>query len=154
MTEKPSQSSTAFPKLEVDLGRQVREAQIDHEVFQRPLKICELTKCRATCCHDGVFLSGEEEQVITRLVSDREGTTGSLWLGQGLVLLNDEKEEPRRPPWKPKEKSWPILFPRTFQTRVVPFWIPSIVVFCNVLRWMRVFIHGGGSRFPAGCTPC
>lgn len=57
-------SVTAYPALERELQRQIKEAQLDHGAFQIPLKICDLTKCRATCCHDGVYLSHEEVSVI------------------------------------------------------------------------------------------
>ena len=69
-------SFTAFPRLELELGRQVREARLDHEVFQRPLKVCDLTRCRATCCHDGVYLCDEE----------REGIDGALTGNADLLI--------------------------------------------------------------------
>lgn len=59
---------TAYPGVEQELGRQVREAALDHEAFAMPLKVCELTKCRATCCHDGVFLDAEQEAGISAIV--------------------------------------------------------------------------------------
>lgn len=62
---------TAFPRLELELGRQVREAKLDHEAFHLPLKVCELTRCRATCCHDGVYLCDEEKDVLARVVDDK-----------------------------------------------------------------------------------
>ncbi|MGE9270800.1 MAG: DUF3109 family protein [Verrucomicrobiales bacterium] len=56
---------TAYPRLELELGRQVREAEVDHRAFEMRLKVCDLVKCRATCCHDGVFLTGEEVEGIS-----------------------------------------------------------------------------------------
>ena len=58
--EMSVESITAYPELESELGRQIREAAVDYESFQQKLKICELGKCRATCCHDGVILTEEE----------------------------------------------------------------------------------------------
>jgi hypothetical protein len=54
--------------LEKDLALTVREAAIDHEALQTPLKPCHLSRCRAMCCHDGVFLGPEEQAVIARLL--------------------------------------------------------------------------------------
>lgn len=59
----------AFPTLQQELARQVREARVDHEAFAMPLKVCELAECRATCCHDGVFLEAEEREVIADVVA-------------------------------------------------------------------------------------
>ena len=58
----------AFASLQQELARQMREACVDHEAFAIPLKICELAECRATCCHDGVFLEPEEREVIAEVV--------------------------------------------------------------------------------------
>ena len=46
----------------------------DHEVFQMPLKVCELTRCRATCCHDGVYLSPEEKDTLARVIDEKAET--------------------------------------------------------------------------------
>ncbi|WP_396255722.1 hypothetical protein [Haloferula sp. A504] len=54
----------AYPGAERELGRQIHEAALDHEAFAMPLKVCDLSKCRATCCHDGVFLDAEQESGI------------------------------------------------------------------------------------------
>lgn len=49
---------------------------MDHRAFEMPLPICALTKCRATCCHDGVILTPEEAEVLGRE-------------GKGVVELED-----------------------------------------------------------------
>lgn len=54
----------AYGGVERELARQVREAALDHEAFTMPLRVCELSACRATCCHDGVFLDAEQEAGI------------------------------------------------------------------------------------------
>ncbi len=46
------------------LSQQLREAAVDHEAFEKSLPVCDLVRCRATCCHDGVILSEEEGQVL------------------------------------------------------------------------------------------
>ncbi|MEP4077089.1 hypothetical protein [Haloferula sp.] len=55
---------TAYPELEKELGRQIREAAVDYVSFAQKLKVCDLGACRATCCHDGVFLCEEEQRGI------------------------------------------------------------------------------------------
>lgn len=66
---------TAFGEIEGILREQIREAELDHEAFERPLKVCVLTKCRATCCHDGVYLSDGELAVLDGVVRS-EGFAG------------------------------------------------------------------------------
>ncbi|BCX47367.1 DUF3109 domain-containing protein [Haloferula helveola] len=82
---KPN-AHTAFADLELELGRQVREAALDHEAFSMPLKVCELASCRATCCHDGVFLDREQASVIGGIVESgqltRYGFHRSYWSEQ------------------------------------------------------------------------
>ena len=63
---------TAYPELEKELARQVREAALDHQAFETPLHLCELSRCGGMCCHDGVFLGSEEATVIAALVEDDE----------------------------------------------------------------------------------
>ena len=75
--------SIGFPENARELGRQVREAALDHDAFSMPLKVCELASCRATCCHDGVFLDREQVAVIGGIVDagrlDRYGIDLSGW---------------------------------------------------------------------------
>ena len=61
---------SAFVETGRLLGRQVREAEVDYEAFERPMRVCELAKCRATCCHDGVVIGEEERRVIAGVVED------------------------------------------------------------------------------------
>lgn len=58
---------TAFTKTAEQLARQLKEAAVDHSAFERRLPLCELSKCRATCCHDGVMLSPEEAEKLKSL---------------------------------------------------------------------------------------
>lgn len=62
----------AYPEAARELGRQIREAALDHEAFAMPLKVCELSSCRATCCHDGVFVDDEQQAGIDAVVGDLE----------------------------------------------------------------------------------
>ncbi|MFC7338955.1 hypothetical protein ACFQY0_17290 [Haloferula chungangensis] len=81
------ESITAYPELEGELARQIREAAVDYDSFSQNLKLCDLGSCRATCCHDGVFLTGEEQRVIGEVIEegrerlDQYGWTEKAWLG-------------------------------------------------------------------------
>jgi len=70
---------TAFNETTKLLAWQLREAAIDHPAFEQRLPLCELTKCRATCCHDGVVLEKEEFEVL----SAQGGAEGLLQLQNG-----------------------------------------------------------------------
>jgi hypothetical protein len=70
----------AFTALEQELARQVQEARLDHEAFGLPIKVCELSQCRATCCHDGVYLDTEEREVIGSVIEgNREPLASYGW---------------------------------------------------------------------------
>ncbi|MCP5536636.1 MAG: DUF3109 family protein [Akkermansiaceae bacterium] len=67
-----SKKNTAYQKTAGILAAQLREAQVDHEAFEQRIKPCELANCRATCCHDGVYLSPEEAEGIEAIL-DQHG---------------------------------------------------------------------------------
>ena len=72
----------AYPVTLGELGVQVREAAVDHEAFARPLRVCELSRCRATCCHDGVVLGEEEATGIREEVEEHRGVLDAYgWSG-------------------------------------------------------------------------
>lgn len=107
---------TAFVETGAALGRQLREAAVDHAAFEGTLRICELAKCRATCCHDGVVLGEEEVAVIRALVEGqgevlhRLGWEGGAWL--------DEDGGRRKTATRPAEarelaEEFPAHFPKT-----------------------------------------
>lgn len=68
---------TAFPDTLAWLGEVVPTMEIDVEALQRPLKRCDLRSCRATCCHDGVYLGPEESEVIQTLVESERAAIES-----------------------------------------------------------------------------
>ena len=88
-------SLTGFPLLEKDLALTVRECVLDVESLQTLVKACDLARCRGMCCHDGVFVGKEEQQVISGLLTgehfvERNGKTktrtqpaGTGELGEG-----------------------------------------------------------------------
>ncbi|NIP94700.1 MAG: hypothetical protein GWO24_15170 [Akkermansiaceae bacterium] len=59
---------TAFTETAGLLREQLREAALDHQAFETPLRPCQLATCRATCCHDGAVLSREEANTIDSLI--------------------------------------------------------------------------------------
>lgn len=61
-----SEPVTIFRETVKGLASSLAEAAVDHRAFEMPLPVCELAKCRATCCHDGVILSPEEAEVLSR----------------------------------------------------------------------------------------
>lgn len=69
-------TTTAFRETARTLSRALGEAAIDHAAFEAPLAVCQLNKCRATCCHDGVILSDEEARFL-------EGEGGVMKLPDG-----------------------------------------------------------------------
>lgn len=69
-------NTTAFPETALALAQSLAEAAVDHGAFETPLAVCQLNKCRATCCHDGVILSDEEAGILAQK-------------GRGIVELSD-----------------------------------------------------------------
>lgn len=61
---------TAFRETAAQLRERLREAAVDHVSFERSINLCALDSCRATCCHDGVFLSDEESAMIRTLIAE------------------------------------------------------------------------------------
>ena len=69
---------TAYVKTAKVLREQMREAVIDHTAFEQKIMPCELSRCRATCCHDGVYLSEEEAEGIGSLLDDNVSLSEQL----------------------------------------------------------------------------
>jgi len=63
---------TAYQQTSDYLASQLREALLDYDAFDQLIKACELERCRATCCHDGVYLSEEEAKGIEDLRSNHQ----------------------------------------------------------------------------------
>lgn len=76
---------TAYQKTAEVLREQVREAVLDHEAFEQRIRPCELSRCRATCCHDGVYLSQEEAAGVKKLLAGNAET----FTNYGLTLPDD-----------------------------------------------------------------
>jgi len=81
-----SGDALGFPETIADLASQTREAELDHEAFSMPLRVCDLGRCKATCCHDGAWLGDEEAAVIQRVIEDfGEDLKAWGWRGAGVV---------------------------------------------------------------------
>ncbi|MEM9238163.1 MAG: hypothetical protein AAGB14_15435, partial [Verrucomicrobiota bacterium] len=105
---------TAYPESEQELAHQLGEAAIDHASFNRSLKLCDLGSCRATCCHDGVFLTADEREVIDEVITGRReqlagyGWQESAWIkreGARLKSITHESDD--------LPSGFPAHFPRT-----------------------------------------
>lgn len=107
---------TAYPEQERELRRQLREAALDHDSFATPLRVCELTDCRATCCHDGVFLEAEERDVIDEVVTTRRRTLETYgWQEPRWFTREDGRVRSVTNPASPDELAagFPDHFPRS-----------------------------------------
>jgi Fe-S-cluster containining protein len=62
--------NSGFPETVKILASQIREATLDHESFETLLRPCEISRCKATCCYDGVHVSDEEATYIRGIVRD------------------------------------------------------------------------------------
>ena len=92
---KKEPPSSMFPTTRDELVRQLSEAGLDHDAFERPIPVCELTKCRATCCHDGVVLSDEEARVLNGLGAgdDLKLRSDGVWKTRTVAASEDEMAE-------------------------------------------------------------
>lgn len=112
---------TAFPETLAWLGGVVSAMEIDAAALHRPLGRCDLRSCRATCCHDGVYLGPEESAVIQSLTeTDRESieAQGLELPEQSIVygVWRDVAAGPKtavRPDSKQDMPDYPTHFPRT-----------------------------------------
>lgn len=97
-----SEPVTIFRETIKGLALALAEAAVDHHAFEKPLPVCELARCRATCCHDGVILSPEEAEVLSQ---DCEG----------IIELEDGrlKTETVAAPLDHLANDFPAHFPKT-----------------------------------------
>lgn len=99
------------------MADQLREAVIDHEAFEQFIRPCELSICRATCCHDGVYLSQEEAEHIRKLVDEHheqmEGYRLSLPDDPVIMLKGKLKTATRAAEEGELAEDYPAHFPKT-----------------------------------------
>ena len=92
-SEERGAGKFAYPATLAELGDQVRSASVDHEAFTRPMGVCDLSRCRAACCHDGVVLGNEEAQGIRRVVAEHPDLLEQIgWVPPGgdEILVTEE----------------------------------------------------------------
>lgn len=116
---QPVADVTLHRDTALELRRQLREARVDHAAFEQLLRPCELSQCRATCCHDGVCLTQEETTALQELLARH----AAQFHAYGLELAAATAFEQRAPGgWKtatraaaPDEPAadFPAHFPRT-----------------------------------------
>ena len=71
---------SAFRRTVGELGAQLRGAEVDREAFDRGMRRCDLSVCRATCCHDGVVVGTEEMEEVAAVLAERGGElVGDAW---------------------------------------------------------------------------
>lgn len=80
--EDSSQSVTAYGGTAAELRERLQEAAVDHDSFERQISLCDLASCRATCCHDGVFLSEEEAEMMREMMAEH----GDRFSGYGVEV--------------------------------------------------------------------
>jgi Fe-S-cluster containining protein len=61
---------TSFPETVKILAAQIAVAKVDHLAFETLLRPCEMSRCKATCCYDGVHVSDEEAGHIEGVVRE------------------------------------------------------------------------------------
>ncbi len=119
MVNSLSVETTAYVETAVELGRQVREAAVDHASFEQSLRPCKLSECRAACCHDGVMLSDEEAGRMKQLIGEHKDHFSACGIDPAAALL--VFDEPKGA-WRtavresmPEERAadFPDHFPRT-----------------------------------------
>ncbi len=113
---------SAFPGTLRELGQSLAGLRIDEEALKRPLSRCDLRNCAGTCCHDGVYLSGEEARVIRELVAEarREFELIGLDLPEKVVVYGNwrgkfsgPKTATRVAPMREMAEDYPEHFPET-----------------------------------------
>lgn len=65
-----SHAFAAYPKTYESFAELLRGIEIDFRSLLRPLRRCDLSECRGTCCHDGVYLEPEESEGIRKLAGE------------------------------------------------------------------------------------
>jgi len=116
----PFDKITLHRDTAMELRRQLQEARVDHAAFEQRLSPCELSQCRATCCHDGVCLSPEEMAALQALLTRHEAQFHAY--GLALSAATAFEERPHGGGWKTATRAaspaelaadFPAHFPRT-----------------------------------------
>jgi len=106
----------SFRESARELATQIREAAVDHDSFSQPMKVCELAKCKATCCHDGVFLEADEMAVISGVIESHRGRLAAYgWNHREYLVSRGERGKSVTLEVREDElpEGFPAHFPRT-----------------------------------------
>jgi len=111
-------NSIDAPKTVKALASQIKEARVDHSAFEVLLRPCEMSRCKATCCYDGVSLSQEEEDYISVLVRNKVFSNCSVFQGLNSDRIVVDGERGRKTATRPALPSevaddFPKHFPKT-----------------------------------------
>lgn len=115
-------TDSAFPETLHELGESLDGLAIDEDALERPLSRCNLGECAGTCCHDGVYLSGEEARVIRELVAEARNELESIGLelpekvvvyGSWRGQFSGPKTATKSAPMRELAEEYPEHFPET-----------------------------------------
>jgi hypothetical protein len=73
-------SLTAFPRTEAVIRDLLADAPIHVHSLRRPLRRCDLERCKGMCCYDGIYLDDEEADVVAELARTEADFFSSLGL--------------------------------------------------------------------------
>jgi Fe-S-cluster containining protein len=106
---------TAYQKTAGLLREQLREAVIDHVAFEQKIQTCELSNCRATCCHDGVYLSEEEAVGVRDLIDENPDLASKLPTEPIIETRGGKSQKTATREAEPGElaEDYPEHFPKT-----------------------------------------
>ncbi|MDF1816650.1 MAG: DUF3109 family protein [Verrucomicrobiales bacterium] len=114
--------TSAFPKGTGYLASLVRKVKLDIPALSKPLLPCELSVCHGTCCHDGVYLTGEEAQVLRDLADTESSDLEKLGTelppqvvvyGRFHHIASGPKTAVRAAPMSEKVADYPLHFQNT-----------------------------------------
>ncbi len=105
---------TAFTNTARSLRSQLREAVLDHESFETPLRPCDLSRCRASCCHDGAILSPEEAEHLRELLNEDPAAFPAAAQKDAITQRNQSHKTATRPALRHEcAEDFPSHFART-----------------------------------------
>ncbi len=117
-----SHAIAAYPETREFLAATVAGMSIDVEALQRPLRRCDLSRCRGTCCHDGVYLSSEEAEGLRNLSGEARDDLREMGVelpektvayGKWRDRVSGPKTATREEPMSRTAKDYPGHFPDT-----------------------------------------
>lgn len=110
--------TTIYKETSKYLGSQLKSARLDHISFENCILPCELSKCKATCCHDGVHLSSGDAKILGELVDTHSDQLSEMGLDVSAPLFeemapNKSKTMTRVALGRELANDFPAHFPKT-----------------------------------------